>query len=392
MAPGNAGNDHIAERVNIGATNIEKLKEFAKEQKIDITIVGPEAPLVLGITDVFEKEGLPVFGPSQKAAQLEGSKAFSKKILLDNGIPTADGAIFDNYENALAHIHTIRRPVVIKADGLAAGKGVILADTEREAIEALKRIMEQKEFGDAGNTVIIEEQLKGYEVSILAICSGTDFKLLVPSQDHKPIFDGNKGPNTGGMGAYSPVSMFPDEDMEDVIKIIKKTLTSLKTQGITYKGILYVGLMITETGPKVLEFNVRFGDPETQAVLPRMTSDLIDPIEAVAKGEGLKDVHIEWTDKACVAVVAASAGYPGSYKKGYTINGIDEARKDDDCFCFTAGCEKLDNDIVTSGGRVLAVSSLGANFDIAREKAYNALTKIKFTDIYYRKDIGIVYK
>ncbi len=392
LAPGNAGNEHIAERVNISAADIDGLKTFAVENSIDITIVGPEAPLVKGIVDEFEKQGLLIFGPSKQASQMEGSKAFAKKLLLDFGIPTADGIIFDNYENAQAHIHALQRPVVIKADGLAAGKGVILADNEAEALDALKRIMQDKEFGDAGDQVVIEEKLIGFEMSILAICCGTDYKLLVASQDHKPIFEGNKGPNTGGMGAYSPVSQFTEEHLEESAHIIEKTLQALSEYGINYKGILYAGLMITDKGPKVLEFNVRFGDPETQAVLPRMTSDIIDPILSVARGRGLKETKIEWTDQSCVAVVAASQGYPGSYKKGHIINGIEEARQDQDVLVFTAGCEQINEDIVTSGGRVLAVSALGSNFTLAREKAYNALQKIHFTDIFYRKDIGLVHK
>lgn len=384
-APGNAGISQNAECINIKADDIKSLVDFAKKNDIDLTIVGPEMPLVLGIVDVFTKEGLKIFGPSQKAARLEGSKVFSKQIMNKYGIPTAKDKIFDNINDAIAYVNEQEMPIVVKADGLAAGKGVIVCGSKQEAVNAIKSIMEERVFGEAGEKIIIEECLVGEEVSILAFSDGRNVVPLVPSQDHKRAYDGDMGPNTGGMGAYSPVPVLSDKLVDQIkTEVLEPTIKAMEEEGCPYKGILYAGLMLTDSGPKVLEYNVRFGDPETQVVLPRMKSDLVDPIFASIDGN-LSECNISWLSDACVCVVVASGGYPGKYNKGVKINGLDRVN---DAIVFHAGTKKGDNSILTNGGRVLGVTALGDSISSAAKKAYEAVGLIKFDNMQYRTDIA----
>lgn len=392
-APGNGGMSKIAECVNIKAEDIESLLRFAKEKKIDLTVVGPEAPLVAGIVDKFNRERLRIFGPDKKIAQLEGSKVFAKETMARLKVPTADFMIFDEPDDAMDYIKQKGTPIVIKADGLAAGKGVIVARSIKEAESAIKLIMVDKEFGASGDRVVVEECLEGEEVSIIVISDGKRFVNLAPSQDHKPIYDGDKGPNTGGMGAYSPCPAV-NKDMEK--KILKETITplifGLYEEGMPYKGALYAGLMITKDGPKVLEFNVRFGDPETQAILPRLKENFVEALLASIDGN-VGNVNLSWDDRHCVCVVCASEGYPGSYKKGFVINGLEKLDSLSDVFVFHAGTKiEMANgkeSLLTNGGRVLGVTALGDGIKDAIDKAYKACGKIGFEGIYYRKDIGL---
>jgi len=387
-APGNAGISSLAELVDIKAEHIFALLEFAKKKKIDLTVIGPEAPLVDGIVDAFEKEGMMVFGPRGSAAILEGSKVFSKDFMQRHGIPTASAEIFDNEKKALQHIENSKSALVIKADGLAAGKGVIVCSSKVDAKVAIDRIMAKKEFGEAGATVVIEECLVGEEASILAFTDGETIVPMASSQDHKRAFDDDKGPNTGGMGAYSPAPVVTDELFRQIDKtILKPTIAGMKKDGCLYKGVLYVGVMVTEDGPKVLEYNARFGDPETQAILPRMKSDLVEIMMAVVEGK-LADVNIEWDGRSAVCVVMASGGYPGSYEKGKEIKGLKEAGELSDVVVFHAGTKKLNGKIVTSGGRVLGVTALGSDIKGAIDNAYKAVGLIDFDKAHYREDIG----
>jgi len=404
-APGNGGISKIAECVDIAATDTDSLVEFAKSKRIDLTLVGPEAPLVEGIVDIFNEQALKIFGPDKIAAQLEGSKAFAKEKMKAFGIPSADFRIFEDAESAKDHVRQSRFPLVIKADGLAAGKGVIIAKTEEEAILAVDDMMINKKFGTAGDRIVVEDCLLGEEASIILITDGKDFVTLPSSQDHKRIFDNDKGPNTGGMGAYSPAPIVTDQMQGDIDNnIIRPLINGLAGQGTPYRGVLYVGLMITEAGPYVLEFNVRFGDPETQVTLPRLKTDLMDLIEASIDGN-IKDHNIDIDTRACVCIVCASEGYPGSYKKNIPMNGLDEAEKIDDVVVFHAGTRLSPNvphptpapnpskasrlgSYVTNGGRVLGVTALGDDIATAIDKAYKACSVIKFEGIYYRRDIG----
>ncbi|MCX5749364.1 MAG: phosphoribosylamine--glycine ligase [Candidatus Saganbacteria bacterium] len=385
-APGNAGISKYAELVP--ASKIDGIINFVKENRIDLTVVGPEQPLVDGIVDAFEKEGLRIFGPSAKAARIEGSKIFSKDLMKKYGIPTAYYEQFLDSNKAIIFLKGKKYPVVIKADGLAAGKGVIIAQAQAEAEGAIRSMLDDKQFGEAGKKIIIEEFLEGEEASILCF---TDGKTIVPmesSQDHKRILDNDEGPNTGGMGAYSPAPVVTAELLKKVEKeILYPTIRAMEKEESFYKGILYAGLMITKDGPKVLEYNARFGDPETQAVLPRLKTDLIDIMEAIIDGH-LDKIKIEWDKKAAVCIVLASGGYPGDYKKGYVIEGLDEAEKLNDVTIFHAGTSLAGCDIVTSGGRVLGVTALGISVKEAIDRAYAAVSKIKFKDMHYRKDIG----
>lgn len=386
-APGNAGIGQLAECVDIKVGDVKKLKEFALQNDIDMTVVGPEVPLMQGIVDEFEKVGLKIFGPRRDAAAIEGSKYFTKLLLHKYNIPTARFKAFDKYEDALKFLKEIWYPVVMKADGLAQGKGVFLVESFTQAKEALDLMMKEKIFGTSGDTVIIEEMLFGREVSVLAFTDGETIVPMVSAMDYKKVFDGDKGPNTGGMGNIAPNPYFDDKLLKEVIeKILKPVVNSLKKEGIVYKGVLYAGLMLTKEGPKVLEFNARFGDPETQVVLPLLKTDLVDIIEAIIDGT-LDKVKIEWEDKKAVCVVAASEGYPGDYETGYEITGFDELKN---VFAYHAGTALKDRKIVTSGGRVLALTALGKSYDEARNKAYEELKKINFKGMYYRKDIGIV--
>lgn len=387
-APGNAGTKMVAENVPIEADNLKALLKFAKEQKIDLTIVGPEAPLVLGLVDLFEKQGLKVYGPSQAAAQLEGSKIFSKEKMQKYGVPTASFKVFDNPQEAYDYCCKQSFPLVVKADGLAAGKGVVIAKDLEEVEEAIQDMMVKKIFGEAGERILIEECLKGEEASILAFCDGKNVISMVSSQDHKRIFDNDQGPNTGGMGAYSPAPVVTDEVMRFAQeKVLQPMVTGMAKDGIPYKGILYAGLMLTEKGPQVLEFNCRFGDPETQAVLPRLKSDLIPILLAGCEGR-LNEVQLDWNEKTTVCVVLASKGYPGSYEKGREIKGLEVARQFEDVVIFHAGTKEEDNKILTSGGRVLGVTAFGNTIRDAINLAYQAIEKISFDGMQYRKDIG----
>lgn len=386
-APGNAGIARYAECINIGAEDVEGLLTFARNNGIDLTVVGPEAPLTLGLADKFRSAGLKIFGASQKAAEIEGSKVLAKKLMAKYNIPTAAYADFTEAPKAIAYIKEIGAPCVVKADGLAAGKGVIVAMDEETAIDAVKMIMEDRVFGESGSRVVIEEYLEGEEVSILAFTDGTAVIPMVSSQDHKRIFDHDEGPNTGGMGAYSPAPVYTKEIEPFVFeRILKPTIDGMKAEGREYEGVLYAGLMITKDGPKVLEYNARFGDPETQAVLTRLETDLVEIIEAIVD-KRLGGMEIRWRDEAAVCVVMASGGYPGSYQKGFVISGLDEAEATG-AIVFHAGTALKDGKIVNSGGRVLGVTALGDTIPQAIDNVYQAVEKITWEGVQYRKDIG----
>lgn len=386
--PGNAGISEIAECINVDDNKFEAVADFVKYEGVDLTIVGPEAPLSKGIVDVFERNGRKILGPNSKAAQLEGSKVFSKDLMKRYGIPTAEYKVFTSYLHAEDYVRMKGAPIVIKADGLAAGKGVIIAKTVDEAIAGLKLIMKDRAFGEAGNRVVVEEWLDGEEASFMAFTDGKTILPMVSSQDHKRIFDGDKGPNTGGMGAYSPAPVITPE-LESVImeKVMRPTVKGLQAEGIKYKGILYAGLMIKDNKPYTLEFNCRLGDPETQPVLSRLKTDLIDIALAIAD-ERLSGINLEWKSDASVCIVAASKGYPGAYEKGKVIKGLDDAGKMDDIVVFHAGTSFNKNKLVTAGGRVLGVTALGKDIKDAKEKAYKAIEKIHFSGMHYRKDIA----
>jgi phosphoribosylamine--glycine ligase len=387
-APGNAGTAELAENVNISADDIQALLKFVKDNKIDLTVVGPEVPLVAGIANEFEKEGLKIFGPRKEAAIIEGSKVFAKQFMIKNEIPTAQAGIFDNAKEAIEYINVVGAPIVVKADGLAAGKGVMVCKTKEEAVSAVKLIMEEKMFGKAGDKVVIEECLMGEEASIIAFTDGESIIPLASSQDHKRVFDDDKGPNTGGMGAYSPAPVVSDHLMEEInLNVLKPFVSGMKQEGIIYKGVIYAGVMVTKQGPKVLEFNCRMGDPETQPILMRMKSDIIPILEAVVEGK-LGHKLIEWDERAAVCVVLASGGYPDKYEKGFPINGIDKVDQLPNAVVFQAGTKKVDASVSTSGGRVLGVTALGDNIKFAIENAYRAVLLIKFKNMHYRKDIG----
>lgn len=387
-APGNGGIGELAQCVDIVADDVAGLFDFAVKNKIDLTVVGPEAPLVKGIVDEFQKKGLKIFGPSQRAAQLEGSKVFAKEFMRRYDIPTADFESFDNVNKAKAYVEKKKFPLVIKADGLAAGKGVVIAKDLNEANVALDQIMAEKVFKDAGNKVIIEDCLVGEEASILAVSDGEHFVVLDSSQDHKRIFDGDLGPNTGGMGAYSPAPVVTKSLMMEISdNIIAPTIKGMRKEGMPFTGVLYAGVMVTKDGPKVLEYNARFGDPETQAVLPRLKTDFVDLCLASCDG-GLKDMPLVWDDQACVCVVMAADGYPGSYEKGKIIHGLSAAAKEKNVFVFHAGTKKQGKDIVTAGGRVLGVVGLGKDIDAAIQTAYSGAEKISFEGLFFRRDIG----
>lgn len=387
-APGNAGISRLAQCVNIEVDNIEKLVDFAQKEKIDLTVVGPELPLSQGIVNEFNKKGLKIFGPSKEATEIESSKAFSKYLMKKYHIPTANYEVFQNSKEALAYIQKQIFPLVIKADGLAAGKGVFIVKDLLEAKDALNALMEEKKFGEAGRQIIIEEFLEGEEVSILAFCDGKTVIPMVSSQDHKKIFDNDLGPNTGGMGAYSPVPFYPEQFEKRVLEeILKPIVKGLQREGKEYKGVLYAGLILTREGPKVLEFNARFGDPETQVILPRLKTDLIDILNAVIDNT-LYKINIEWEDNAAVCVIVASGGYPEKYQKGKPISGLERLEKMKNMIAFHAGTKFQDNQLVTSGGRVLGITAWDETISKAIEKAYEAVKEIYFEGMYYRKDIA----
>lgn len=388
-APGNGGIAAIAECVDIKADDINGLLEFAKKENIGLTVVGPEAALSLGIVDAFEKAGLKIFGPNKKAANLEASKIFSKELMAKYKVPTASFKIFDNADEAKKYIEKINSPCVVKADGLAAGKGVVMAKDADEAKAAVTMMMQDKVFGDAGKKIIIEECLIGQEASILVITDSKEVVALATAQDHKRVFDHDQGPNTGGMGAYSPAPVVTPELLKEIMeKIIYRTIDGLAKEGIDYRGVLYAGVMLTKDGPKTLEFNVRFGDPETEAILPRLKSDLVEVMLATAEGKLSKVRTLEWDRRACVCVVCASAGYPGNYAKDREISGLEQAAELKDVVVFHAGTKKVGDKILTSGGRVLGVTGLGATIKEAINKTYEAVGKINFAGMHFRKDIG----
>jgi len=388
VAPGNAGTALVAQNLDISASDIPALADAARANHIDLAVVGPEGPLADGIVDVFEAIGVPIFGPTKTATMIESSKVFAKELMQKYGIPCAKSATFESYEQARAYLERQKPPIVVKADGLAAGKGVIVCVSPEEALQALSDIMEKRVFGAAGDRVLIEECLRGKEVSLLGFTDGVTVLPLVPACDYKRVFDNDEGPNTGGMGAYSPPGFF-DQAMTAIVTrtILEPAVRAMAQEGKPYKGVLYAGLMITEEGPKVLEFNARFGDPETQVSLPRLKSDLVDIMLAVVNGT-LDRMKVEWSDEACVGVVLASQGYPGSYETGFPIEGLD--RLDEGTLVFHAGT-KLSKDsqqIETSGGRVLTVVATGKNIAEARNKVYFNVPCIRFQGCHYRRDIA----
>lgn len=387
-APGNAGIASIAECVPITAMEFDKLVAFAKEKEIDLTVIGMDDPLVGGVVDVFEQNGLRVFGPRKNAAILEGSKAFSKDLMKKYNIPTAAYETFSSAEDALKYLETSDYPIVLKADGLALGKGVLICNTKEEAKEGVKTLMLDKQFGDAGNRIVIEEFMTGREVSVLSFVDGNTIKIMSSAQDHKRAKDGDQGLNTGGMGNFSP-SPFYTEEVDDFCKkyIYQATVDAMKAEGRAFKGVIFFGLMLTPKGPRVLEYNARFGDPEAQVVLPRMKNDIIDVFEACIDGT-LDKVDLQFEDNACVCVILASDGYPEKYEKGKIISGLENFDGREDYFCFHAGTKFADNGIVTNGGRVLGITALGNDLKEARAKAYAATDWVTFENKYMRHDIG----
>ena len=388
VAPGNAGTHAIARNISIGAEDIPTLIDFVSSNQIDLTVVGPEAPLAMGIVDSFTDAGLLVFGPSKAAARMESSKAFAKTLMADCSVPTAASETFTNYEVASAYLDTCPLPIVVKADGLAAGKGVTVAQTREQAQSAIRASMLDRQFGDAGDTVVIEECMVGQEVSVFAFVDDDYISPMVAACDYKRVGDGDSGPNTGGMGSFSPpLPQHWHAEMESHVRanIMEPVVSGLLEMGCPYRGVLYLGMMLTSEGPKVLEFNCRLGDPETQVILPRLKSDLAEVMLATARGE-LHSTEIEWDDRACVGVVAASGGYPAAYCTGYPINGI--TMVDYDAKVFHAGTKLLDGTVVSDGGRVLTVAAMGESLDEARNHAYEGIRHITFKDAFYRTDIA----
>lgn len=387
-APGNPGIAQLAECVHIKADDISGLRDFAVKEKIDLTIVGPELPLTLGIVDSFEDKALNIFGPSKKAAELEGSKVFAKDLMQKYKVPTADYRVFKNPKEAKEYVKGHSLPLVVKADGLAAGKGVVICKTEEEALDAIKLIMEKKAFGKAGDRLIIEDFLKGEEASFLAITDGHTVVPLPPCQDHKAVFDKDKGPNTGGMGAYSPTPLITQKLKEEVMtRVMIPTVRAMEKEGRPYKGVLYAGLMITKDGPKVLEYNCRFGDPETQPIMMRLRNDIIDVLLATVDGR-LSKIKLNCDNRVALCVVMTSKGYPGTYEKEKEIKGIEDASKLKDVVVFHAGTAANGDKLVTAGGRVLGVTAMGVGIKRAINKAYTAVSRIKWEGVHYRKDIG----
>jgi phosphoribosylamine--glycine ligase len=388
-APGNGGTEEIAENVPIAATDFIALVRFAKQNHVDLTVVGPDDPLALGIVDLFDSEKLRIFGPTKSAARLESSKIFGKELMRSRKIPTAGARVFADTDQALRYCDRLTFPVVIKADGLALGKGVIIAPDEATARSTIFTMMDEGRFGDAGRRILIEEFLRGSECSLHALLAGEDYLLLESARDHKRIFDGDEGPNTGGMGAFSPAnnwnsqlqSRFERESLQPLLR-------GLAAQGIAYRGLLYHGLMITADGPRVLEFNCRFGDPETQALLPRMKSDLLPLLEATID-DNISSHTIDWDERAAVTVVLASSGYPGKYETGHAISGLNDVAKVDNVQVFHAGTKRAQGGVITAGGRVLAVTALGATIRDARTRAYEAVSRIQFEGRHYRRDIAL---
>jgi phosphoribosylamine---glycine ligase len=388
-APGNAGTAEIAENVAISAGDLKGLLRFAKENSVDLTVVGPDDPLAAGIVDLFAAEKLRAFGPTKSAARIEASKIFAKELMRTHKIPTAEARTFSDSSEALNYCERLKFPVVIKADGLALGKGVIIAPDAATAQSTINEMMNQGRFGDAGRRIVIEDFLRGTECSLHALLDGSSYRLLESARDHKRALDGDEGPNTGGMGAFSPANNWNNELQSRFEReIMQPLLRGLLQGGITFRGLLYPGLIITADGARVLEFNCRFGDPETQALLPRMKSDLLPLLEATIDGNVSK-CEIEWDARAAVTVVLASGGYPGKYETGKNISGLDDAAKLEDVQIFHAGTKRADGEVKTAGGRVLAVTALGSTIEAARLRAYEAVSRIHFENCHYRRDIAL---
>ena len=387
-APGNGGTEAVAENVPLAPDALADLVSFAGEKRIDLTVVGPEAPLCDGIVDRFQAAGLPIFGPTQAAARIEGDKAFAKRLMRESLVPTAEARAFDRFDDARAYVGTRDTPQVVKAAGLAAGKGVIVCDDPADALLALERMMVDRQFGEAGRTVVVEEKLTGPELSVLAVVDGHTLYVLEPSQDHKPVGEGDTGPNTGGMGAYSPAPAATEAVMDRIDReILVPIVNALERGGAPYRGLLYAGLMLTAGGPKVLEFNCRFGDPEAQAVLPRLDSDLFELLHATVR-EKLEEIELKWDPRPAVCVVMASQGYPGAYEKGKVVRGIETAEGTEGVMVYHAGTKRVDRQLVTSGGRVLGVTALGDDLAAAQRRAYEAVNCISFDGAFCRRDIA----
>ena len=388
-APGNAGTAEIAENIAVSATDLPQLLRFAKQNDIELTVVGPDDPLAMGIVDLFTADKLRIFGPIKSAARLESSKIFAKELMRAKKVPTAQARMFSESKEALGYCDELKFPVVIKADGLALGKGVIIAPDVATAKSTIEAMMNEARFGDAGRRIVIEEFLRGTECSIHALVDGKDYRLLESARDHKRAFDGDKGPTTGGMGAFSPANNWDAElQLQFEKEIMRPLLRGLAKERIAYRGLLYPGLMITSDGPRVLEFNCRFGDPETQVLLPRMKPDLLPLLEATIDGQ-IDNYSIEWDKRAAVTVVLASAGYPGTYETGKAISGLNEVAKLEDVQVFHAGTKIVADQVVTAGGRVLAVTALGSTIAAARDRAYAAASRIRFEGCHYRRDIAL---
>ncbi|MDF1617048.1 phosphoribosylamine--glycine ligase [Petrocella sp. FN5] len=388
-APGNAGIMEMADCVNIAATDVEGLLDFALKEAIDLTVVGMDDPLMLGVVDRFESNGLRIFGPRKNAAILEGSKVFAKDLMKKYNIPTAGYEVFDDPNQAKAYLKTCAYPTVLKADGLALGKGVLICETQEEALAGVDEIMVAQKFGDAGKVMVVEEFMTGPEVSVLSFCDGEHVLPMVSAQDHKRAFDKDQGPNTGGMGTFSPSQYYTKEMHEIAVKtIFEPSLRAMKAEGRPFMGIIFFGLMLTPQGIKVLEYNARFGDPEAQVVLPKLKTDLFDVFQAAIDGR-LDEIELKWDSRATVCVVMASGGYPIAYEKGYTITGLEEQKKKDDVVVFHAGTKKEGDRVVTNGGRVLGVTAFGESMEEARKTAYGAVAEIEFENKQYRSDIGI---
>ncbi|HOW59743.1 MAG TPA: phosphoribosylamine--glycine ligase [Candidatus Omnitrophota bacterium] len=388
-APGNAGISQHAECISIAADDIEGLLKFAAREKIDLTVVGPEVPLVAGIWDQFHEIGLKVFGPTRDTAFIEGSKAFSKDLMTKYGIPTAAYEVFTSPKEAKHYVIEADMPIVIKADGLAAGKGVVICDNAKDAVATITQIMEEKIFGEAGSKVVIEKKLEGEELSVLVLTDGKKIIPLASARDHKRAYDHDRGPNTGGMGAFSPSFKIPEQQIGDMIDTtVRPMVDGLAQDRMFYRGVLYAGLMMTKEGPFVLEYNCRFGDPETEVILPRMKSDLLPVMMQIAQGK-LTTETLDWHDKSCITIVMASGGYPGSYQKGFPIHGLESVKSTEDVFVFHAGTASNEQkQIVTAGGRVLAITALGENLKAAHDRAYQAISNIHFEGGFCRRDIG----
>ena len=387
-APGNAGIAELAECLDVKADDIDGLLRVAREKKIDFTIVGPEIPLSLGIVNLFEYHNYPIFGPTKEATEIEASKVFAKHLMSKYHVPTALYQVFTDYQQVLSYLKNQSYPLVLKADGLAGGKGVLIVQDKAEAVEVITQIMKEKKFGEAGNRVVVEEFLTGEEVSLLVFSDGKHILPMISSQDHKKIGDNDEGLNTGGMGAYSPVPFFSEENQRLVLeKVFLPTIEGLKQEGRIFKGVLYAGLILTKEGPKVLEFNARFGDPETQVILPSLETDLMEIMQATVNGY-LDRIELRWKQQAAVCVIMASQGYPGAYEQGKIITGLERLKEREDMMVFHAGTKKKNSQIVTAGGRVLGVTAWAANLIDAINKAYQGVRMINFENQYYRRDIG----